>query len=120
VKLAASLQMRRPSDRPQAVWLRYAGKRPQIACAHWSLRMPVSNVPRGCPIRFLFDRPTRVHWGRDDWQDISDAVAVPAAFELHVAEIPAERLANANAIQFTLQDVTSGTWSEGNRTIRIG
>jgi glucoamylase len=119
VKLAASLQLRRPSDRPEEVWLRYAGKRPQITRAHWTQRMPVSNVPRGCPISFIFEQPTLVHWGRDDWQDITNAHTRSGFLGLHVAEIPAERLANANSIQFALQDAQSGEWHAGNRTIRI-
>jgi hypothetical protein len=67
----------------------------------------------------LFRDATLVHWGRDNWQDVSNAVTKPGALGLQVAEIPAERLAEANAIQFALQDVTSGNWIEGNRTIRI-
>jgi glucoamylase len=119
IKLAASLKLGKPADRPEPVWLRYGGKRPQITRAHWTCRMPVSNVPRGRPIRFLFRDATLVHWGRDNWQDVSNAVTKPGALGLQVAEIPAERLAEANAIQFALQDVTSGNWIEGNRTIRI-
>jgi glucoamylase len=119
VKLAASLQLRRPSDRPEQVWLRYAGKRPQITHAHWTLRMPVSNVPRGCPLSFLFGRPTRIHWGRDDWQDISDALTEPDFLGLHVAELAAERLAGANVIRFAYQDVASGQWGAGDHAIRI-
>ncbi|MEA2840338.1 MAG: glucoamylase [Methylobacteriaceae bacterium] len=119
IKLAASLQMHQPNDRPEQVWLRYAGKRPRITCAHWTERMPVSNMPRGRPLRLLFDRPMRVHWGRDDWQEVSDDATKPAFLGLHVAEIPAERLANVNAIRFALQDTASGRWSDGDRMIRI-
>jgi glucoamylase len=119
IKLAASLQLREPSDRPQEVFARYAGKRPQIASAHWTQRMPASNAPRGCPICFLFDRPTHIHWGRDDWRDISDAVTKPGLLGLHVAEIPAERILGANLIRFALQDVASGEWSNRDRMIRI-
>ena len=119
IKLAASMKLGRPYSRPEPVWLRYAGKRPEITHAHWTLRMPVGNVPRGRPIRFLFDQPTLVHWGRDDWQDISNAVTKPGALGLHVTEVAAARLSSANAIQFALQDVASGDWLEGNRNIRI-
>jgi glucoamylase len=119
IKLAASLQLREPSDRPREVFARYAGKRPQIASAHWTQRMPASNAPRGCPRCFLFDRPTHIHWGRDDWRDISDAVTKPGLLGLHVAEIPAERILGANLIRFALQDVASGEWSNRDRMIRI-
>jgi glucoamylase len=119
IKLAASLQLRQPSDRPEEIWRRYAGKRPQITCAHWTLRMPVSNAPRGRPICFLFEQPMRIHWGRDDWQDISTELTNPGFLGLHIAEISAERLAKANAIRFALQDVGSGQWGGGDRMIRI-
>jgi glucoamylase len=119
IKLAASLQLRRPSDRPEQVWLRYGGKRPDIACAHWTLRMPVSNAPRACPIRFLFERPTRIHWGRDEWQDVSDAVTRRGFLGLHVAEIAAERLIAAKLIRFAHQDIASGEWGKCDRTIRL-
>jgi hypothetical protein len=81
--------------------------------------MPVSHAPRGCPICFLFDQPTRIHWGRDDWQDVSDAVTEPGFLGLHIAEIPAERLAKANAIRFALQEIASARWGDGDRIIRI-
>ncbi len=119
IKLAASIKTGRPLSRPEPVWLRYAGKRSEITQAHWTLRMPVGNAPRGRPLRFLFERPTLVHWGRDDWHDVDNARTRPGALGLHVAEITADRLAKANSISFALQDVTSGTWMAGNRTIRI-
>jgi hypothetical protein len=76
-------------------------------------------VPRGCPLSFLFGRPTRIHWGRDDWQDISDALTQPDFLGLHVAELAAERLAGANVIRFAYQDVASGEWGAGDHAIRI-
>ncbi|GAC1336010.1 MAG: glucan 1,4-alpha-glucosidase [Beijerinckiaceae bacterium] len=119
IKLAASLQLGQPVDRPEAVWLRYGGKRPDVSCAHWTWRMPVSNAPRGRPIRFLFEQPTRVHWGRDGWQDVADALTQPGFLGLHVAEIAAVRIGEASAIRFALQDVASGRWSTQDRSIRI-
>jgi glucoamylase len=119
IKLAASLQLHRPSDRPQQVWQRYAGKRPQTSCAYWTLRMPVSQAPRNCPIRFLFGQPTRIHWGRDDWQNISDEITKPGILGLHLATISTQALAQANSIRFAYQDIASGRWGDGDRTIRI-
>jgi hypothetical protein len=81
--------------------------------------MPVTQVPRNSPIRFLFDWPTRIHWGRDDWQNVSDELTKPGMLGLHVAEIPADSLTQANSIRFALQDIAGGKWGDGDRTIRI-
>jgi glucoamylase len=119
IKLAASLLLQRPNDRPEQVWLRYGGKRPQVSGAHWTLRMPVASVPRGHRIRFIFERPTRIHWGHDEWQDIADEMTEPGMLGLHIADLAAERLANAQAVRFAYQDVESGQWGDRDRTIRI-
>ena len=69
VKLATSIRAGRPVDRPEAVWLRYAGRRPHPAHAHWAPWMPVATIRRGQSLRVLSDVPTAVRWrvaGRDD------------------------------------------------------
>ena len=47
IKLAASRQLKRPFDRPEAVWQRYSGKRPTPDFALWMPRVPVDEIDAG-------------------------------------------------------------------------
>ena len=61
VKLVASRALGRPFDRPQAVWQRYGGCRPQPDRAMWSPQAPISKIRSGqtlCVICLLYTSPS--------------------------------------------------------------
>jgi glucoamylase len=92
MKLAISLRLGRPIDRPEAVWLRYGGTRPMARWAHWTRRTPVGWIRAGQRLRFVLDAPAVIHWGLDGWQDPRDTGTVPGLLGLHLADLPTERL----------------------------
>jgi len=60
VKLAASRELGRPFDRPQAVWQRYRGRRPAPSEALWSPRAPIAQIRGGHKLWLCLSRPARV------------------------------------------------------------
>jgi glucoamylase len=110
LKLAISVRQGFPIDRPEAVWLRYAGRKPRAERAHWTRRMPVASLRQGRSLRILTDAPARIHWGLDGWRDPADLVTRPALLGLHAADVATESLAAGRVVNFTLQDVASGAW----------
>lgn len=69
IKLAAARARGRPVDRPQAVWERYAGRRPHAHTAFWSPAAPVGRIGPGCRLHLLLPDPCSIAWTLNDWGD---------------------------------------------------
>jgi glucoamylase len=119
VKLAASLRHGHPVDRPEAAWLRYGGVKPQLVQAHWTRHMPIGRIPQGLPLRLILAAPALVHWGFDDWRHAADARTRPGSLGLHVVDLPTEAIANGASLRFSIQDLASGEWIEGDRVVEV-
>ncbi|MBN8907705.1 MAG: hypothetical protein J0H99_13975, partial [Rhodospirillales bacterium] len=92
VKLAVSLRQGRPVDRPETVWLRYAGRKPRPSRAHWAPWTPVVAIRQGQSLRLLADTPLVVRWSIDGWRTTSETPAVPSVLGLHAADLATEAL----------------------------
>ncbi|MCO6417402.1 glycoside hydrolase family 15 protein [Siccirubricoccus sp. KC 17139] len=119
MKLTASLQLGRPVDRPEPVWLRYGGNRPAASRAHWTRRMPVGWIRAGQGLRLALETPSLIHWGLDDWQNPRDVPTVAGALGLHLADLATEGLEVGRRIVFSIQELESGRWIEQDRAIVI-
>ena len=119
IKLAASLRVGHPVDRPEPVWLRYGGMRPASHRAHWSRRAPVGWIRAGQTLRMIFDAPTLVHWGIDGWGHPQDTVTAPGMLGLHTADLPSEQLDAGQRVVFSVQDLHSGTWTDRDQAVAI-
>jgi glucoamylase len=119
IKLAASLHLGRPVDRPEPVWLRYGGTRPASRRSHWSRRTPIGSILTGQGLRLILERPCLVHWGVDGWQDVRDVNSRPGLLGLHVADLATEQLEAGRWIVFSVQELETGLWIERDRTAVI-
>ncbi|MDW8468566.1 MAG: glycoside hydrolase family 15 protein [Burkholderiales bacterium] len=121
IKLVASRERGVPVDRPQALARRYpGGALPVPQYGHWSRRMPVARIAAGRHVRLLLDEPALVHWSADGWKSAEDTPTMPSGFQLHVADIPAEKLARASRLVFTLYDRARDRWEGRDYEIAIG
>ena len=111
VKLAVSLREGRPVDRPEAVWLRYAGRRPRPTCAHWSLRMPVATIRAGQSLRVLHEAPAVLRWGTDGWREMSETPTTAGLLGLHVADLPTEGLRPGQVVNFASDAWPGREWA---------
>lgn len=108
IKLMISRELGRPVDRPEAVWRRYGGRRPERASAVWRLDAPIGAVDRGSGLIIALPRPARVRWtanGGASWAVIETS---DTGLGLHVAEMGPGRLRRARQVQFAIQ------WPDGN------
>ena len=119
IKLAVSLRLGHPADRPELVWLRYGGKRPASVRAHWSRRAPIGWIRAGQSLRLIFDAPTLVHWSVDDWEHPQDTLTAQGMLGLHIADVPTDRLTPEQCVLFAAKDLRSGAWSERNHVVAI-
>ncbi|MGH8714496.1 MAG: glycoside hydrolase family 15 protein, partial [Casimicrobiaceae bacterium] len=119
IKLAVSRQLRRPSDRAEAVWQRYHGSRPAPDYALWMPRFPIDELQPGQELRICLPAPARVHWGVDGWRRITDTATLDGGLGLHVAAIPAAALASATRVDFTLCWSASSRWEGRDYAVHI-
>ncbi len=57
ITLTKSLRLGDAVDRPEPVWLRYGGNKPNGPRAHWTRRMPVGTIRAGQALCFVFAGP---------------------------------------------------------------
>ena len=110
VKLALSIACGAPCDRPQAVFARYRGRRPNADVVVWTPRLPTRSLPAGSRLRVCLDEPAIVHYGIDGWQRAADVATQDAGLGLHVADVPVATLRAGQSLDFTFQRTATKQW----------
>ncbi len=103
LKLAASRLLKRPFDRPEAVWERYHGERPRLTRVVWTERAPVVQLPAECGLTIALLQAGAVRVGFDNWQGAQELPTVANSLGLHVVRIDAARLGGARGVDFTFR-----------------
>jgi glucoamylase len=119
IKLAMSCSLGRPGDRPQAVWERYRGKRPQPTHAMWAPRFPVAEIHAGQTLCVCLPAPARVHFGIDGWKRIADVTASDSGLGLYAAELPTAPLQPGERVQFTCYWTGPSAWEGRDYEVEI-
>jgi glucoamylase len=101
LKLLASRSLKRPFDRPEAVWRRYQGKRPNALRAIWCEHAPISEIAAGVALLIVLPAAANVHYGFDGWHDLADVPTAPNSLGVHVAGIDTARLKAGQRLDFT-------------------
>jgi glucoamylase len=119
VKLVVSSALGHPFDRPQALWQRYQGRRPQPEDALWSPRAPVARVRAGQTLWLCLPRPALVHHGHDGWQDVADVDTEANGLTLYVAPLATQGLAAGAHLDFTLLWVDTDEWDGSDHRVDV-
>jgi glucoamylase len=101
LKLAASRELRRPFDRPTAVWQRYAGARPPLTRVIWCEQAPATELPADSRLTIALHQPGAVRYGFDGWQNIREDDTRPNSLGLHLVEIDTVRLRAGQHVDLT-------------------
>jgi glucoamylase len=110
IKLAASRAMQRPFDRPEAVWQRYRGRRPDPTHAIWTPRFRITEIRPGQTLCLCLPTAARVRFGFDGWQRLADIESTDSGLTQHVVELPTSGLTAGTRVDFTLFWIDSATW----------
>jgi len=119
IKLVVSRRLQRPFDRPEALWERYGGKRPDPMYVVWTSRMPISAIHEGQIVRLCLPAPARVHFGTDGWQQVADVETTDSGLGLHFADLPTGQLVCGQGIDFTFTWSTTGSWEGRDYSVEI-
>ena len=120
IKLAMSCAQKNSCDRPQAVWRRYQGRRPEMNRVIWSPRFPVNKLRAGQQLQVCLPEPALVHYGVDGWQEVADVATRDSGLGLHVADLPTTQLQAGRHIVFTLYWAGSARWEDRDFRVDIG
>ncbi|HYL02356.1 MAG TPA: glycoside hydrolase family 15 protein [Steroidobacteraceae bacterium] len=118
IKLVVSRALKRPFDRPSAVWERYRGERPMLRRVIWCEHAPTPELPEGCALTLALREPGTFRWGVDGWQETREEPTSPNSLGLHLLEIDAPRLRAGRRIDLTYRS-GSGAWIGRDFTIRV-
>ena len=119
IKLASSMALGRPFDRPEAVWKRYEGRRPETPWAHWSLNVRLRRIPSGKRLRICLPRPAMIHWGTDGWHNVADIVTRETGLGIHMVELPTASLQPGQRIDFTFRWSQDCRWQGEDYTVVV-
>jgi glucoamylase len=119
IKLVASRALGRPFDRPEAVWQRYRGRRPEPTHAVWTPSAPLTRIRQGQVLWLCLLRPARVHHGHDGWHDVADIDTTDSGLMLHVAPLPTLGLGAGARVEFTLYWIADGAWEGTDHCVEI-
>ncbi len=119
IKLASSVALGRPFDRPEAVWKRYQGRRPETHWAFWTLHACPRRLPYGKRLRICLPAPALVHWGTDGWRNVTDMPTRETGLGLHMVELPTDALRPGQRLDFTFRWTRDGHWQGQDYTIEV-
>ncbi len=109
IKLALSLALGTPVDRPPRTAARYQGVRPRPDYTLWLPRMRTPQLPAGHELRILLSEPAQVHWGTNGWRNPRDMPTEDLGLA-HLARVPTSALAAGETVNFTFYWPTLGAW----------
>jgi glucoamylase len=110
IKLVLSRALGRPFDRPDSVWQRYRGERPDLRRVMWCEHAPAESLPQGAALTLALLEPGTFRWGLDGWQDVRERQTSVHPLGLHLVEIDTSGLAAGRRIDMTFRHAASETW----------
>lgn len=88
IKLACSILEGRPVDRPEPLWARYHGVRPDAQVWYWSLSAPTHGIRRRTRLGFVLPHASVIAWRADD-SALVNTESQDSGLGAHVAVLPA-------------------------------
>ena len=110
IKLVVSRALGHASDRPEAVWRRYQGKRRIAPRAIWCEHAPISEFTEGASLLLALRAPAIVRWGFNGWQDIVERPTESNSLGLHVLHIDTAGMTAGQTVHFTFRHSPGDHW----------
>jgi glucoamylase len=119
IKLLRSLRDDAVFDMPPHTRKRYIEGKTVSSYRSWRFNNKIRSMPTGKKLRIEVLAPARIHWSSDGWASAGDVETVENVFGLHVADLPAEKLAEGMAVDFTFFWPEAGHWENADFSVRI-
>ncbi len=120
VKLAASISLGRPYDRPTPLWERYHGRRPDAERTVWCEHAPVDELLPGTRLIVALSRAGRVRLDVERGPGTIELPTSDSGLGLHVAEFDTRDLPAGQRIALAFARDGSGDWIGHDIRIVVG
>ncbi len=104
IKLAHSRASGHPVDRPDQVWKRYRGQRPEAELAVWTSKAPIDTVFHGEALCICLPQPGTIRYRIGDTTDTEAIDTTPSGLGLHSVILPVKKLDLGESLYFTVED----------------
>jgi glucoamylase len=111
IKLACSIALGHPIDRPEPAWQRYHGIVPAATRATWRFGAPRASMRAGRTLRLEVLAPARARTSLDGWRTWVDVEARDTTLGVWLVDVAgSERVPPGGAVDFTFWWPDSGRW----------
>ena len=111
IKLARSIALGHPIDRPEPAWRRYQGVVPAAIRATWRFSAPRASMRVGRRLRLEVLAPTRVRASLDGWRTWVDLEARDTGLGVWLVDVAdSDRVPSGGAVDFTFWWPEAGRW----------
>ena len=111
IKLARSIALGHPIDRPEPAWHRYQGVVPAAIRATWRFSAPRASMRVGRRLRLEVLAPTRVRASLDGWRTWVDLEARDTGLGVWLVDVAdSDRVPSGGAVDFTFWWPEAGRW----------
>ena len=119
LKLRRSLHDGRVFDRPEQTVRRYLVEKMTSPHVCWRMGQQCRFLPAGKVLRIEVGIAALVRWSSDDWQTTHDTHTRDTGLDLHLADLPTEKLPAGEVIVFTFQWLENNQWEGKEFQVRV-
>jgi glucoamylase len=120
IKLARSIALGHPIDRPENAWRRYHGVAPKATRTTWRFTAPRPSMPAGRHLRIELLAPARTRISLNGWRSWFDVEARDTSLGVWVVDVPdSDRLVSGDHVDFTFWWPEAGRWEERDFRVAV-
>lgn len=119
IKLRQSIQEARVFDMPRQTVQRYLIDKIGSHHVIWRFNHKCRTMTAGKTLRVELLAAATIHWGVDNWQQISDAETRDTGLGVHVADLPTQKLAHGTRVRFTFHWRDGACWEDRDFSVGI-
>ena len=119
LKLLAGMMEGAPVDRPEPVWARYHGERPDVPWMAWRFNQQIRTFAVGKLLRIETRAPAVVRWTTNDGSVWHDAETADTGLGMHVVDLPTSEMAPGATVRFTFRWTDSDHWEGRDFTVLV-
>lgn len=119
LKLLLARESGKPVEQLDAVVERYGCARPQAATWFWRTEAPFDHLPAGRALVIEGPEPFILHYGFDNWQNVSERASKPLGLGMHGARFEPTELADHATLDFTRRSLPNGSWEGADHTLEL-
>jgi glucoamylase len=117
IKLCRSIKSKKIFDMPNQTKERYVKEKKTSNLIIWKFSNKYTNIPKGSVLRIHCLASAIVKWTTNNWKTSHDTHTIDSGIGVHYVDLPTDKLANDQKIDFTFYWKDSKNWE--NRDYRL-